>query len=92
MRLIAFYHVLYDEEEFQLRLEELEGLYLTVSFPTERGGMGLRNIELVHYTAFISSMAATMRSLAETFPSWIQVSAGCEVLEVNQDCSPPTSR
>ena len=36
---------LYDEQEFQLRFEELKDLYLRASFPIERGGMGLRNIE-----------------------------------------------
>ena len=89
MRLIASYHGLYDEEEFQLRFEELKDLYLRASFPIERGGMGLRNIELVHQTAFISSMAASTRSLAKAFPSSVQLGAGCEVTQVIQAALPP---
>ena len=56
----ALYHSLYNEEDFQLRLEEFKELHVRPSFPTEHGGMGLRNVDLVHLTAFISSMAATM--------------------------------
>lgn len=91
-RLIASYHVLYDEEEFQLRFEELKGLYLRASFPIELSGMGLRNVEVAHLAAFISSMTVTTRSLAKAFPSWIQLGAGGEVTQVDPSRSPPKSQ
>ena len=56
----------------------------------KRGGMGLRNIELVRQTAFIPSMAASSRSLTKAFPSWLQLGPGGEVTQVDhQSCSPP---
>lgn len=90
--LIASYHGLYKEADFQLRLEEFKELYVRALFSTERDGMGLRDNDPVHLIAFISSMTATMRNLAKTFPWWICVNGRGEVIEVKQDCSLPTSQ
>ena len=70
--LIASYHGYYDQERINSQPQVFSDLYKRVSFPIDDGGLALRDIDSVHLTAFISSMAASSKFLAKNFPLWIQ--------------------
>lgn len=53
--------------------------------------MALRNVDLVHTAAFISSIAATTSDLAKTFPEWTQIDDQGQVFNVNQILLPLTA-
>ena len=65
----------------RLRVRELQELYVKASFPIERGGMALRHIDLIHATAFISSLSATIFDLAKIFPDWARFDDSGQILE-----------
>ena len=89
--LIASYHGYYDQERINSQPQVFSDLYKRVSFPIDDGGLALRDIDSVHLTAFISSMAASSKFLAKNFPLWIQTGIVDDVLKItsfNENTSP----
>ena len=73
MKLLASYHGIYDDDDFNRSRGQIAKLYERerAALPIEKGGMGLTNISLVSLTAFPCSFAASLRDLAKSFPNWI---------------------
>ena len=93
-RLIASYHGIYDQDTVNNQPELFMDLYKRVSFPVAQGGLALRSMDSVFITAFICSMAASFKFLAEIFPDWIQTSIVDNVhkiTSINENISPYTN-
>ena len=52
MKLLASYHEIHDDDDFNRSRGQIAELYERAALPIEKGGMGLTNISLVSLTAF----------------------------------------
>ena len=59
--------------------------------PIEKGGMAIRNMGVVAFTAFACSLAASLKHMATIFPEWVELGQKGELLQVSCDASPEMS-
>ena len=80
MKLLASYHGIYDDDDFNSSRVQIAELYERAALPIDKGGMGLRNISLISLTAFPCSLAASLKDLAKYFPNWIALGGDGDIL------------
>ena len=88
MKLLASYHGIYDDNDFNRSRDQIAELYERAALPIEKGGMGLRNISLISLTAFPCSLAVSLKDLAKSFPNWIVLGREGTFLRISEDESP----
>ena len=88
MKLLASYHGIYDDDDFNSSRVQIAELYERAALPIDKGGMGLRNISLISLTAFPCSLAASLKDLAKYFPNWIALGGDGAFLRIVEDESP----
>ena len=88
MKLLASYHGIYDDDDFNRSRGQIAKLYERAALPIEKGGMGLTNISLVSLTAFPCSFAASLRDLAKSFPNWITLGREGRLQRISENESP----
>ena len=71
MRLVASYHGVCDDVEMIARGPEISEWYERATLPIEKGGMAIRNMEVVALSAFACSLATSFKHMALIFPEWI---------------------
>ena len=59
--------------------------------PIEKGGMAIRNMGVVAFTASARSLAASLKHAATIFPEWVKLGQKGELLQVSHDASPEMS-
>ena len=88
MKLLASYHGIYDDNDFNRSRDQIAELYERAALPIEKGGMGLRNISLISLTAFPCSLAVSLKDLAKSFPNWIVLGREGSLLRISENESP----
>ena len=84
MKLLASYHGIYDDNDFNRSRDQIAELYERAALPIEKGGMGLRNISLISLTAFPCSLAVSLKDLAKSFPNWIVLGREGSLLRISE--------
>ena len=56
------------------------------------GGMAIRNMGVVAFTAFACSLAASLKHMATIFPEWVKLGQKGELLQISRDASPAAGK
>merc|ERR1711871_1368616 len=68
MRLVASYHGVSDKYEVDANWPDVYEWYERATLPIEKGGMAIRNMAVVALTAFVCSLTASLKHMANIFP------------------------
>lgn len=87
IKLVASYYGIDDEEEFNRKWPFIHEWYERAALPIKKGSMALKNVGAVAFTAFVCSIASSLKHLATIFPDWITLAQDGALTHITQDNS-----